>query len=200
MVLWLLLEQEDGESCRRWRQDLRLRSHGGHPAPLNRRSRRWRDLGRSTRPLTLLGLLEPQKLLLPRPTGVRRAALGIPIRDSQARPSSLWAGVGTRTDPVPGSLNSRPSGRIPTSWDPAAGPSVARTTAACRQPRQAAASGGLRWSLQAHGRPSSAGLKCTALEILEQVPGSPRPSRRRRRLDLAHSLARPAPNQGGQRA
>ena len=54
-------------------------------------------LDRPARPLTVFGLLEPENLLLPRPTGVRRGAQTIPIRDRLALRSSLWVGVGTRT-------------------------------------------------------------------------------------------------------
>ena len=71
--------------------------HGAHPGALNRRATRCVALGRPARPLTALGLLEPQSLLLRGGMTVRSGAREVPIRDLAARRRSLCHPVGTRT-------------------------------------------------------------------------------------------------------
>ena len=147
-VLWLLLVKGDGGFCRRCRQNLRLKSHGRHPAPLNRRPIPRIGLGRPTRPLTVSGLLEPRNLLLPGPMAVHSGAREVPIRDLSARRRSLWARVGTGTAAQRAALKRRRSGRCRASSTPTATPCVARATSTAAGAQQAAHLWRLSWPLQ----------------------------------------------------
>ena len=94
--------REDGEPCRRWRQGLRLESHGGHPAALSRRPIPWIGLDRPTRPLTDFWLLEPEILLLPRDMAVRSGARRDPYSGSRRLAVALYVPVWVRGRPARG--------------------------------------------------------------------------------------------------